>query len=166
MRLYYVLFALALLAAPFLTTSAEAARSQRTGRSFKAACKTTKPLPKQFIYKTIGSHHFTNDCRRNTIGLIMSHGARGYGGDCIEVFSKKGKLLAKMGNYGQGWSGGPARYYNCIGCSGGQSIDGFDLARAALKDSKSKDIYLRFSGVKNTCYGPITADECVNSRGC
>ena len=124
------------------------------------ACKRYGSFPSGFIYKTVGSNHFS-DCRRSTIGLIMRNGTSGPFPSVISIYSLNGTKLGAVGLYSRndGWA---ARYYSCVG--GGQPAQsGSRLAQKAKQASGSTKVYLNRSG---TCYGPIEANKCVGSKQC
>lgn len=126
-----------------------------------AACRSTQSFPGGLIYKTVGSHHFT-DCRRHTAGLIATYGFSGSVSGCCNIIDTRGNRLARLGLYqtGAGWK---ARWYNCFGCGSGENLDGFDIARKASSNTGSKNVYVECGG---RCYGPIRADVCVGSKAC
>lgn len=124
-----------------------------------SACGSIRSWPGSFIYKTVGSHHFT-DVRRNTIGLIMKNGANVSTPQCIDILAKNGKKIADFGFYSRG-AGWFARYYGGIGC--GDTINGNVLAGRARKAGGSDSIYAR---IGNVCYGPISASRCIGSKAC
>lgn len=124
-----------------------------------SACASVRSWPGSFIYKTVGSHHFT-DVRRNTIGLIMKNGANVATPGCIDILSRSGQKVADFGFYARG-AGWFARYYGGIGC--GDTINGATLAGRARKAGGSDSIYVR---IGSTCYGPISASRCVGSKAC
>jgi hypothetical protein len=141
------------------TEASLALSSFKEAGSVGSACSSVQPWPKNFIYKTIGSHHFT-DIRRNTIGLIMTFGASVPKPQCIDVISKNGTKVGDFGFYsaGAGWY---ARYYGGVGC--GDAINGQALASRARKAAGDDTIYARIGSV---CYGPIAASKCVGSKAC
>jgi hypothetical protein len=126
-------------------------------------CSQKKPFPRGFIYKTLGSTHFSkNDVRRNTIGLIIKPGVRMFWPGCLDVLDKKGNNIAKLDLYATG-SGWAARYYAGVGCASGTPFGGEKVAQLARKRSRSTNIYIDFG---KTCYGPITANRCIGSQQC
>ena len=126
-----------------------------------SACGTVRSWPGSHIYKTVGSHHFT-DIRRNTIGLILKYGASGPFPSCISVVDTKGKEVAKMGLYAKG-AGWAARYYAGVGCGGGTPFNGSSVANKAKSNTGSTKIYMDFG---STCLGPIDANQCIGSQQC
>lgn len=124
-------------------------------------CRSTRSLPGSLIYKTVGSHHFS-DCRRNTMGIVAKYGFPGPFPSCANMYDTRGNKVGSFGLYqrGAGWAG---RWYNCFGCAGGQNIDGGDAGRIAQSKSGSANVYLEFGG---TCYGPIQANKCYGSKAC
>lgn len=130
-----------------------------TGGNLGAACKSVKPFPGSFIYKTIGSEHFT-DARRNTIGLVMKPGANVATPGCIDVLAKNGAKISDLGFYSRG-GGWFARYYGGIGC--GDTVNGSALQSRATQASGSDDVYFR---IGTTCYGPVDANRCIGSSQC
>lgn len=129
--------------------------------SLGAACSRVQELPGAFIYKTVGSHHFT-DIRRNTIGLIARPGVNMSWPSCIAVLDSAGEKIGSLSLYdtGDGWS---ARYYAGIGCASSEAFNGNAMADRARRNTRSEDIYFDFG---STCYGPVEADECVRSTSC
>ena len=127
--------------------------------SISGACSTVRSWPGTFIYKTVGSHHFT-DVRRNTIGLIMKNGSSVPTPSCIDIISSNGTKVGDFGFYARG-AGGYARYYGGVGC--GDTINGQILASRARKAAGNDSVYAR---IGTTCYGPITASKCVGSKAC
>ncbi|MCO6430084.1 MAG: hypothetical protein J5J00_04430 [Deltaproteobacteria bacterium] len=131
------------------------------GPSDVASCNSISSWPSSHIYKTIGSHHFT-DIRRNTIGLILKPGTRGPFPNCISMVDRNGKVAAYLGLYatGNGWA---ARYYAGIGCGSSTAYNGATVARNAERSSGSPNVYANFGG---KCYGPINANRCIGSSQC
>lgn len=117
--------------------------------------------PGSFIYKTVGSSHFS-DVRRNTIGLILRYGAPGPYPSCVSVKDSRGNVVAKMGLYARG-AGWAARYYAGIGCGAGTPYNGSAVASRAKKNTGSTKVNLDFG---NRCYGPIEANRCIGSSQC
>lgn len=130
-----------------------------TGGNLGAACKSVRSFPGSFIYKTIGSSHFS-DIRRNTIGLIMEPGAGVPTPSCIDVLAKNGQKISDVGLYARG-AGWHARYYGGIGC--GDAVNGSALLSRAMKAAGSDDVYFR---IGTTCYGPADANRCIGSSQC
>jgi hypothetical protein len=126
-------------------------------------CEIKKSFPRGFVYKTLGSNHFSkNDVRRYTVGLIISPGIRMSWPRCLDILDTKGNNIAKLGLYatGNGWA---ARYYAGILCGSGTPYGGETLAQKAKKRSRSKNIYVDFGKI---CYGPIAANRCIGSKQC
>ncbi len=126
------------------------------------ACKNVKSWPGSHIYKTIGSHHFT-DVRRNTIGLIVRRGGSGPFPGCIDVVDSNGEVVAKMGRYATNERDWAARFYAGVGCGGGTPFNGSAIASRAKKSSGNTKIYM---DVGTTCLGPIEANKCIGSAQC
>jgi hypothetical protein len=124
-------------------------------------CSQIMGLPGGYVYKTVGSHHFT-DVRRNTIGVVIKPGARGPFPSCVSAIDTKGNLVAKLALYstGAGWA---ARYYAGVGCATGTPLNGAAVAAKARAQSGSSKIYLNFGG---NCYGPIEGAVCIGSAHC
>jgi len=138
---------------------------QRAERKTKLQrkCKQKQSLPRGFVYKTLGSNHFSkNDVRRNTVGLIMSQSVRMAWPSCLNILDIKGNNIAKLGLYetGHGWA---ARYYAGIKCAGSTPYGGATLASKAQKRTRSVNIYIDFG---KACYGPIPANRCIGSKQC
>ena len=132
------------------------------GPSEVSSCARVASWPGSHIYKTIGSHHFS-DVRRNTIGVVVKPGGQGPFPSCIRAVDTNGKVIASLGAYipaGPGWQ---ARYYAGIGCGSGTPLNGSAVAAKARASSGSSRIYLNFGSV---CYGPIEASQCVGSKSC
>ncbi|MCO6429905.1 MAG: hypothetical protein J5J00_03515 [Deltaproteobacteria bacterium] len=117
--------------------------------------------PGSHIYKTVGSHHFT-DIRRNTIGLILKIGASGPFPSCVEALDSNGNVVAKLGLYARG-AGWAARYYAGIGCGSSTPLNGSGVANKAKKNTGNSNIYMDFG---SKCYGPIEANRCIGSSQC
>jgi hypothetical protein len=134
--------------------------------SLRAKCGSggIKSFPGSFIYKTIGSTHFSaGDVRRNAIGLVVKPGVRlGSWPSCVPVLDRDGGEVSALGRYavGGGWS---ARYYAGIGCGGKYPFNGSRVAALARQGSGSDEIYFDFGDI---CYGPVQADQCVGSSQC
>ena len=125
-------------------------------------CNSLSPWPSSYIYKTVGSDHFT-DIRRNTIGLIMKIGApTANATSCVQVLSSNGSVLVSLGLYGRG-AGWAARYYSGFGCGASTPVNGNALAARARSSSGSSQVIMNLAG---TCYGPIEATRCLNSSSC
>jgi hypothetical protein len=125
-------------------------------------CKSLNPWPGSYIYKTVGSDHFT-DIRRNTVGLIMKPGApTANATSCAQVLAANGKVLISLGLYARG-AGWAARYYSGFGCGSATPVNGNALASLARTASGSSQIIMNLGG---TCYGPIEATRCINSSSC
>ena len=124
-------------------------------------CSQIVAWPGGHIYKTIGSEHFS-DIRRNTIGVILKEGARGPFPSCVKAIDTEGNVLASLGLYARG-AGWEARYYAGIGCGISTPLNGDAVADKARRNTGSATIYMNFGGV---CFGPITANQCVNSTSC
>ena len=124
-------------------------------------CSTILKWPSSHIYKTLGSHHFS-DIRRTTIGVVIKSGGSGPFPSCIDAIDVKGNSVAKLGLYavGSGWA---ARYYAGIGCGTKTPYGGAQVAARALQSGGSTKIYVKFS---NVCYGAIEANRCLNSTSC
>jgi hypothetical protein len=124
-------------------------------------CQQVQSFPSYFIYKTIGSDHFT-DIRRNSIGLIVKPGIRASWPSCVDVINKNGESVAKIALFavGNGWS---ARFYAGIGCGSSTALNGTAVAQEAKKGTQSTDIYFDFGDV---CFGPVDASKCVGSSSC
>ena len=132
------------------------------GPSEVSSCARVAGWPGSHIYKTIGSHHFT-DVRRNTIGVVVKPGGQGPFPSCIRAVDTKGNVIASLGAYipaGPGWQ---ARYYAGIGCGSATPFNGSAVAARARARSGSSKIYLNFGAV---CYGPIESTQCVGSKTC
>ena len=132
------------------------------GPSEVSSCARVAAWPGSHIYKTVGSHHFT-DVRRNTIGVVVKPGGQGPFPSCVRAVDTGGKVIASLGAYipaGPGWQ---ARYYAGIGCGSGTPLNGSAVAAKARASSGSSRIYLNFGSV---CYGPIEASQCVGSKSC
>jgi hypothetical protein len=128
-----------------------------------ASCSSVVSWPSSYIYKIIGSTHFSpGDVRRNTAGLVLRNGAPGPYPDCVEAVSTNGTVVAKLGVYarGNGWA---ARYYAGWGCGASTPYGGATIASRAQSSSGSKQIYMKMGSV---CYGPIDASRCVGSSQC
>lgn len=137
-------------------------RGPETG-SLGQSCGSVKSLPGSFIYKTIGSTHFSpGDVRRNTIGLVVEPGVRAAWPTCLAVVDSDGNQVAALGRYEVGgkWS---ARYYAGIGCGSGTPFNGARVAANARQNTGSESVYIDFG---STCYGPFEADRCVGSSQC
>lgn len=127
-----------------------------------AQCRTLSSWPGSYIYKTIGSDHFT-DVRRNTIGLIMKMGApTANATSCVQVLAENGKVITNLGLYARG-AGWAARYYSGFGCGSATPVNGNAVAALARSASGSSRIIMNLAG---TCYGPIEATRCLNSSSC
>jgi hypothetical protein len=127
-----------------------------------AQCNRMAPWPSSYIYKTIGSDHFT-DVRRNTIGLILKIGAPGpYPSSCVRVLASNGKVITSLGLYARG-AGWAARYYSGIGCGAATPVNGAAVSSLARQASGSSQIIMNMDG---TCYGPIESSRCYNSSSC
>jgi hypothetical protein len=126
-----------------------------------AGCSNIQSWPGSHIYKTVGSHHFT-DVRRNTSGIVVEAGGHGPFPGCVNIVDTKGHVLAKMGSYppGPGWA---ARFYAGIGCGSGTPYNGATVASKARSYTGSQYIYADFGSV---CYGPIDATKCLGSSSC
>lgn len=124
-------------------------------------CVSTQPWPGSHIYKTFGSHHFT-DVRRNTIGVILKVGASGPFPSCVDAIDREGNVVAKLSLYARG-AGWAARYYAGIGCGMRTPYNGTAVAARARANTGSSTIYMNFGGV---CYGPIEATKCIGSTSC
>lgn len=133
----------------------------RSESNLGSACSSVKSFPGSHIYKTIGSHHFT-DIRRNTVGLILKIGASGPFPSCVSALDKEGKEVAKLGLYARG-AGWAARYYAGIGCGSRTALNGNAIGSKARKNTGSTNIYMDFG---STCYGPIDATRCIGSSQC
>lgn len=131
------------------------------GGGIPAQCGQVLPWPQGYIYKTIGSNHFT-DVRRNTIGVILRPGARGPYPSCVEALDSDGRMVAKLGLWARG-NGWEARYYAGIGCANSTPYGGAAVASRARAKSGSSRIYMKFA---NVCYGPIEASRCIGSNHC
>jgi hypothetical protein len=126
-----------------------------------AGCDKYSSWPSAFIYKTIGSTHFSpSDPRRNSIGLVMKPGAKVSTPRCIDILASNASPIAQMGFYARG-AGWHARYYGGIGC--GTLVNGDGLGKLARDAAGSNNIYVRING---TCYGPIDATKCKGSSQC
>ena len=129
-----------------------------------ATCPSVAPFPSSYIYKIIGSTHFSpTDVRRNTIGLVIKSGGVGPFPDCITVLDIKGTVLANMGLYQRG-SGWEARYYAGIGCGTSTPFNGEAVASMA-KQSSNQGPYILFN-MGSVCYGAIDASQCLGSSQC
>lgn len=126
------------------------------------ACSSISPLPSQFIYKTVGSEHFS-DCRRNTAGLVVKAGFPGSFPNTAEVFDTEGNLRAVFGAYYPAGAQWKWRAYACWGDGDNYPYGGAKIAADAKAATGSQNIYLRI-GTK--CYGPINAAKCYNSSSC
>jgi hypothetical protein len=131
-----------------------------TGGSL-AQCSQMTSLPGGYVYKTVGSHHFT-DVRRNTIGVVVKPGGRGPFPSCVNVIDTQGNLVAKLALYSKG-AGWAARYYAGVGCATGTPLNGAAVASKARARTGSSKVYLNFGG---NCYGPIEGNKCVGSAHC
>ena len=120
------------------------------------------PLPNTFIYKTIGSTHFS-DVRRHTMGLILRRGAPGPFPSCITVKDTRGNVVAQMGAYHPTGSEWAARYYAGWGCGTSTAIGGEAAGRIARQNTGNTRIIFDFG---SRCYGPIDATRCINSSQC
>lgn len=129
--------------------------------SLSGQCTTLDSFPSFFIYKTIGSEHFS-DVRRHTMGLIVKPGVRANWPSCMTAIAANGKTIAKFGLYtvGGGWS---ARYYAGYGCGSGTPYGGSRAASLAQSAAGSPNIYFDFGGA---CFGPVNASRCVGSGQC
>lgn len=125
-----------------------------------SACSSIQKWPSNLIYKTVGSHHFVGDPRRNAVNVVAKFGFR-ISDSCIDVHATNGKLLGRMGYYGS-WVGGPARWYGPTGC-GNMSYPGKSLAARAQQAARNPNIIVK---IGNTCFGPINANVCIGSKGC
>ena len=127
-----------------------------------AQCSRLVSWPSSYIYKTVGSDHFT-DVRRNTIGLIMKIGApTANATSCVQVLAANGKVITSLGLYARG-SGWAARYYSGFGCGASTPVNGNAVASLARSAAGSSRIIMNIGG---TCYGPIEATKCLNSSSC
>lgn len=135
-------------------------KNSSTG-SLGSVCSRVQGLPGGFIYKTIGSHHFT-DIRRNTIGLIAVPGTNMSWPSCIRVLDSAGEKIGSLSLYarGDGWA---ARYYAGVGCASSEPYNGEAIAARARRNTRSENIYFDFG---STCFGPVEADECIRSKAC
>jgi hypothetical protein len=124
-------------------------------------CTSLRGWPSGYIYKTIGSTHFT-DVRRNTIGVVIKPGISGNFPDCIEALDSNGNSVVRLGLYARG-AGWTARYYAGIGCGSSTPFNGQTVANLALQSSGSKNIVVNFGG---QCFGPIDASKCIGSQQC
>jgi hypothetical protein len=136
---------------------------ENSGKSttLNAKCQKVEKFPGSFIYKTIGSNHFS-DIRRNTIGLIVKPGLRANWPRCVDVLDKEGNRVALLSLYAVGgkWS---ARFYAGVGCATGTPFNGSRVSSLARAESGDNEIYFDFG---NTCFGPVRADRCVGSSSC
>lgn len=149
-------------AEPGVTANVHAERFERKTKLQKK-CRQKKSFPRGFIYKTLGSNHFSkNDVRRYSIGLIVSPAVRMSWPQCLDVLDKNGNNIAKLGLYATG-SGWAARYYAGIGCASSTPFGGEKVSQLAKKRTRSTNIYIDFG---KTCYGPITANRCIGSQQC
>jgi hypothetical protein len=128
-----------------------------------ANCASVSPFPSSYIYKMIGSTHFSpTDVRRNTIGLVIRPGGPGPFPSCISVVNTNGNVLANMGLYQRG-SGWEARYYAGIGCGRETPYNGETIASMARQSGNGSYILFNMGSI---CYGPIDASQCVGSSQC
>jgi len=126
-------------------------------------CASVAPFPSSYIYKMIGSTHFSpTDVRRNTIGLIIRPGGPGPFPSCISVVSTNGNVLANLGLYQRG-SGWEARYYAGIGCGKETPYNGETFAAMARESGNGSFVLFNMGSI---CYGPIDASRCVGSSQC
>ena len=127
-----------------------------------AACGQVKSWPGNFIYKTVGSSHFSSgDPRRSTIGFIVAHGAEPSGAipSCMSILATNGEKIGQFGVYAYGGEY-RARLYSASGC--GTPLTKSQVAsKAKAQVSGDDDIYIK---IGSTCYGPIDSDSCRNSR--
>jgi hypothetical protein len=145
---------------PSTTTTGSGGGAVPTGAV--SQCKSLNPWPSSYIYKTVGSNHFT-DVRRNTVGLVMKTGApTSNATSCVQVLSSSGKVLISLGLYARG-AGWAARYYSGIGCGSATPVNGSALASLARSSAGNSQIIMNLGG---TCYGPIEATKCLNSSSC
>jgi hypothetical protein len=135
--------------------------STPVGGGSLAQCTQTMGLPGGYVYKTVGSHHFT-DVRRNTIGVVIKPGGRGPFPGCVNVIDTSGNVVAKLALYAKG-AGWAARYYAGVGCATSTPLNGAAVAAKARAKTGSSKVYLNFGG---NCYGPIEASKCIGSAHC
>ena len=115
-----------------------------------------------FIYKTIGSSHFS-DVRRNTIGLIGRPGSPAPSSSCVDVLDSQRNVVAQMGMYAQNEANWRFRVYAGIGCGSDTPYNGRTIGQKAKEKTGSTNIYFDFGG---RCYGPIDATKCIGSSQC
>lgn len=132
------------------------------GDGIDSQCTSTESLPSAFIYKTIGSHHFS-DCRRTTAGLIVKAGYPGTFPSSAEVLDTQGNVRATLGGYYPAGSDWKWRGYACWGAGKNTPYSGAKIASDAKAATGSSNVYVRL-GTK--CYGPIDAGKCYNSSSC
>lgn len=134
------------------------------GEGGVTGCRSFRAFPtKDFIYKTVGSNHFT-DVRRYTIGLIVRPGTVGEPrATCLNGRDTKGNIVVKLGQYARGEYQWDVRYYAGVGCGSSTPYNGKTVAARARKNTGDDDIYLEADGV---CYGPFDADTCIGSAQC
>lgn len=132
------------------------------GAGLNAVCPNIRELSRSEIWKTRGSHHFS-DCRRNTVGFIVARGGPGVSSSCITIYNSAGREIHRLGGYfpaGFDWA---SRHYSCIGCSSG-GVGGSSLAALARQGTNSSEIYLKTG--TNTCVRIPDANRCYNSSSC
>lgn len=126
-----------------------------------SSCRSTAPWPGSYVYKTVGSDHFS-DPRRFSANVLMKPGAPGPFPSCIDLVDTKGNVVSKLGLYARG-AGWAARYYGGFGCGSGTPLSGSSVANKARANTGSSNVYANSDGV---CYGPIDAAKCIGSAHC
>lgn len=130
-------------------------------RALKNVCKTSRSLFRGEIWKSIASHHIS-DQRKNSTSFITLRSTTPPRSSCLNGYDKKGNLVHKLGQYFPTGAAYSSRFYGGFGC--GDRRSAASVANTARAKTGSPEIYIT-SGTGNCARIP-NANACYNSSGC
>lgn len=135
--------------------------SYAISRSLRSVCKNIRGLYRGEIYKSIASHHIT-DQRASSTSFITLRNTRPPKNNCLSVYNKNGVKIHLMGRYFPTGAAYSSRYYGGHGC--GDLKRASQVAALARSGTGTPEIYIT-SGTGNCARVP-NANACYNSSAC
>lgn len=126
-----------------------------------AVCRNTRELMRCEIWKSIASHHIT-DQRASSTSFITTRGCPGGFPGCIVAYDRDGTRIHSLGEYQPTGSAYDNRHYGGHGC--GDAKRASSVAAVARKNTGSDEIYLKDNN--GVCVRVPDAGQCYNSSAC
>jgi hypothetical protein len=113
-----------------------------SGGGINKVCRSVRELQRCEIWKSMASHHIT-DQRASSTSFITTRGCPGFYSGCISVYDGDGNQIHSMGQYFPTGVSYDNRHYGCHGC--GDCKRASSVASSARANTGSSAVYLKDS---------------------